>query len=190
MTLARALLARHTAQHSDHALDEAIRLLERLLAAAEQGQRTGSVIEIRVVQALAHQAGGDIPAALVSLEEALTLSEPEGYVRVFLDEGPHMAALLGAAARHGVSRDHARHLLASLSGTVDGVPVRHGLVEPPSGRELDVLRLLRTDLSGPDIARELMVSLNTVRTHTRNIFTKLGVKNRRAAVRRADQLHL
>jgi LuxR family maltose regulon positive regulatory protein len=70
------------------------------------------------------------------------------------------------------------------------MPAQESLVEPLSGRELDVLRLLRTDLSGPDIARELVVSLNTVRTHTKNIYTKLGVSNRRAAVRRADELDL
>jgi LuxR family maltose regulon positive regulatory protein len=64
------------------------------------------------------------------------------------------------------------------------------LIEPLSGRELDVLRLLRTDLGGPDIARELVVSLNTVRTHTKNIYAKLGVNNRRAAVRRAEELDL
>jgi LuxR family maltose regulon positive regulatory protein len=64
------------------------------------------------------------------------------------------------------------------------------LIEPLSGREVDVLRLLASDLGGPDIARELVVSLNTVRTHTKNIYAKLGVNNRRAAVRRAEELHL
>jgi LuxR family maltose regulon positive regulatory protein len=73
---------------------------------------------------------------------------------------------------------------------VGRAPVRQGLVEPLSGRELDVLRLLRTDLTGPDIARQLMVSLNTMRTHTKSIFTKLGVNSRRAAVRRAEELDL
>ncbi len=136
------------------------------------------------------EAGG------TSLEDALTLSEPEGYVRVFLDEGPPMATLLSAAADQGVARERARHLLSSLTQTVGSTParqggaVRMGMVEPLSGRELDVLRLLRTDMNGPDIARELMVSLNTMRTHTKSIFTKLGVNNRRAAVRRAEELGL
>ena len=79
-------------------MHEATRLLERLLPAAEEGGRTGSVIEILVLQALAHQTQGDLPAALAPLERALTLAEPEGYVRVFVDEGPPMAALLRAAA--------------------------------------------------------------------------------------------
>ena len=70
------------------------------------------------------------------------------------------------------------------------LPASQSLVEPLSERERDVLRLLRTDLSGPDIARQLMVSLNTLRTHTKNIYNKLGVNNRRAAVHRAEQLKL
>ena len=143
-----------------------------------------------MLRALAQQARGDIPAALASLEQALVLAEPEGYVRTFLDEGAPMATLLSAAVQQGMARDHARHLLASVNGTDGRTPAPQGLVEPLSGRELGVLRLLRTDLSGPDIARELMVSLNTIRTHTKNIYTKLGVNNRRAAVRRADELDL
>ena len=188
ITLARALLARHRTERADRRLHEVTRLLERLLVAAEQGGR-GSVIEILALQALAHQARGDIPAALASLEEALTLSEPEGYVRLFLDEGAPMAGLLRAASHQGMAGGYAGHLV-SVSEPVGRTSFQHGLVEPLSSRELDVLRLLRSDLSGPDIARELMVSLNTMRTHTKSIFTKLGVNNRRAAVRRAEELGL
>ena len=96
ITLARVLLARYAADGDKSSLNEASRLLERLLAAAEAGGRTGSVIEILVLQALAHQAGGDTPGALAPLERALTLAEPEGYVRVFVGEGPPMASLLTA----------------------------------------------------------------------------------------------
>jgi len=187
ITLARVLNARHATGRDERSRHEATQLLERLLAAAEEGQRTGSVIEILVLQALAQQARGDIPAAL---EQAMTLAEPEGYVRAFLDQGPPMTTLLRAAAQQGVAREYARHVLASDSSTARRAPVQRRLVEPLSERELDVLRLLRTDLSGPDIARELMVSLNTMRTHTKNIYTKLGVNNRRAAVRRAEELDL
>ncbi|MCW3045126.1 MAG: ATP-dependent transcriptional regulator, MalT-like, LuxR family [Actinobacteria bacterium] len=190
ITLARALLARDAAARADGPRYEATRLLERLLAAAKEGQRTGRVIEIMVLLALAHQARADVPAALASLEPALTLAEPEGYVRVFLDEGLPMTTLLRAAAQHGPARDYARHLLASDSSTAPNTQVQRGLVEPLSERELQVLRLLRTDLSGPDIARELFVSLNTMRTHTKNIYVKLGVNNRRAAVSRAEELDL
>ena len=79
-------------------MQEAVGLLERLLKAAEAGGRTGSVIEILVLQALAHQMQGDIPAGLALLERALTLAEPEGYIRMFVDEGPPMAQLLREAA--------------------------------------------------------------------------------------------
>jgi LuxR family maltose regulon positive regulatory protein len=190
ITLARALLAQNSTPRGDGPRCEATQLLARLLAAATQGRRTGSIIEILVLQALAHQARADVPAALASLEQALTLAEPEGYIRTFLDEGAAMTTLLRAAAQQGRARDYARHLLAADSLTGHRAPVQRGLVDPMSERELHVLRLLRTDLSGPDIARELTVSLNTMRTHTKNIYAKLGVNNRRAAVRRAEELDL
>ena len=190
ITLARVLLARYAAERAERSSQEATRLLERLLRAAEEGQRTGSVIEILVLQALAHQARDDIPAALASLRRAVTLAEPEGYVRIFADEGPPMASLLRAAAKQGITPSYVRRLLAAINKTEDSTPASQGLIEPLSERELDVLRLLGTDLGGPDIARELVVSLNTVRTHTKNIYAKLGVNNRRAAVRRAKELDL
>ena len=120
----------------------------------------------------------------------MTLAEPEGYVRVFIDEGPPIASLLKAAAKQGTARNYVRRLLAAVSETGHDSPIRQALIEPLSERELDVLRLLGTDLDGPDIARELMVSLNTVRTHTKHIYAKLAVTNRRAAVRRAQELDL
>ena len=94
-----------------------------------------------------------------------------------------MTTLLRAVAQHGRARDYARNLLAADSAEELAAPAQRGLVEPLSERELHVLRLLRTDLSGPDIARQLTVSLNTIRTHTKSIYAKLGVNNRRAAIR-------
>jgi LuxR family maltose regulon positive regulatory protein len=190
ITFARVLLARNAMEQGASFLDDATELLERLRQAAEEGARTGSVIEILVLQALAHQTRGDSTAALASLQRALTLAEPEGYVRIFVDEGPPMASLLRAAAKQGIVPSYVRRLLAALNKTEDSTPANQGLIEPLSERELDVLRLLGTDLDGPDIARELIVSLNTVRTHTKNIYAKLGVNNRRAAVRRAQELDL
>ena len=187
ITLARALLAQYQDERSLH---QATRLLERLLLAAEVGERTGRVIEILVLQALTHQRLGDIPAALACLERAVTLAEPEGYVRVFADEGPPMASLLRALAKQGTSGNYARRLLAAVGETGPDGAVKQALIEPLSERELDVLRLLGTELDGPAIARELMVSLNTVRTHTKHIYAKLAVTNRRAAVRRARELGL
>ena len=190
ITLARVLLARYQGERAEASIHEATRLLERLLPAAEEGGRTGRVIEILVLRALAHQTLGDIPAALACLERAMSLAEPEGYVRVFIDEGSPTAALLKAAAKQGIARNYVRRLLAAVSETAPDRPIEQALIDPLSERELDVLRLLGTELDGPAIARELMVSLNTMRTHTKNIYAKLAVTNRRAAVRRAAELGL
>jgi LuxR family maltose regulon positive regulatory protein len=185
ITLARLLLAQGCAP-------DALALLDRLLLAAEDGGRTGSVIEILVLQALAQQSGGQMRAALVPLERALRLADPEGYVRVFVDEGSPMAALLQAAARQDIAPKYVRQLLASNGEPRNRAPSEQGSIklEPLSERELDVLRLLASELDGPDIARELTVSLSTMRTHTRSIFNKLEVNNRRAAVRRAQEIGL
>ena len=147
----------------------------------------GSVIDILVLQALAHQTHGDLSAALVPLSRALTLAEREGYVRLFVDEGRPMAVLLEAAVKHGIALNYARQLQSAFGKAEDRAPVNQGLIEPLSERERDVLRLLRTDLNGPEIARELIVSLSTIRTHTRNIFTKLGVRTRAALATEATR---
>ena len=165
-------------------------LLRRLRAAAEAGTRKGSVIEILILEALAAVNSGDTASALFALEQALTAAEPEGYVRLFVDEGHAMKALLGEASRRGITTEYISELLAGWEPPSHH-PVRtQGLVEALSDRELEVLRLLASELSGPDIARELMVSLNTMRTHTKNIYMKLGVNDRRAAVRRGQELRL
>jgi LuxR family maltose regulon positive regulatory protein len=160
------------------------------------------LIEILVLQALAHHAQGDLPAALLPLGQALTLAEPEGYVRIFVDEGSSMAGLLREAAGGGILPDYTGRLLEAFgwegqtraAGTgkslIPSSPASQPLIEPLSQRELDVLRLFKTELSGPEIARELVIGLSTVRTHTKSIYSKLGVNNRRAAVRRAEELGL
>jgi LuxR family transcriptional regulator, maltose regulon positive regulatory protein len=190
ITLARLFLARHEDECAERSVHEAIRLLERLVLAAEEGGRTGRVIEIVMLQALAHHAQGDMPTALASLGRAVTLAEPEGYVRTFADEGPPIVPLLRAVAKQGTRQNYARRLLAAVGTTETGSRTTLALIDPLSERELDVLRLLGTELDGPAIARELMVSLNTMRTHTKNIYAKLAVTNRRAAVRRAAELDL
>jgi LuxR family transcriptional regulator, maltose regulon positive regulatory protein len=190
LTLARVLLACYQADRPHGSIQEVALLVERLLRAAEEGVRAGSVLEILILQALVQQTQRDIRGALASLQRALTLAEPEGYVRTFVDEGPPMASLLRAAAKQGMARSYVGSLLAAFDTTGDRGPVKQDLIEPLSERELDVLRLLGTDLDGPDIARKLVVSLHTVRSHTKNIYAKLGVNNRRAAVRRAADLEL
>jgi len=189
-TLARLLLAQGRRDRADDSIVEATELTERLLAAAENGGRKGSAIDILVVQALARHARGDPAGALTSLARAVALAEPEGYVRIFIDEGPPMAALLKLAAKPRNASSYVRRLLAAVV-TVEGLStVGQPLIEPLSERELEVLRLLGSELDGPEIARELTVSLATVRTHTRNIYAKLGVNSRTAAVRRAAELDL
>ena len=190
VTLTRILLARHRRDRDSRALEDALRLLERLLVAAQDGERGASVLEVRILQALGHQGHGDLDAALDALQRAVGLAQPEGYVRLFAEEGAPMAALLKALPKGATAPGYLRRLLAATTRTQHRPARGPGLVEPLSDRELDVLRLLGTDLDGPDIARALSVSLNTVRTHTRNIYIKLGVTSRRAAVRQAHELNL
>jgi len=188
ITLARIMLAHR--DRADRSLRQAPELLERLLRSAQDGGRTASVIEILILQALGLRAGGDARAALVPLEGALALAEPEDYVRIFIDEGAPMAALLDACAEHVGLPAYVRRLRSAFGPAGPRTAARQPLVEPLSERELDVLRLLAGDLDGPDIAAELVVSLNTVRSHTKSIYAKLGVNSRREAVRRAAELDL
>jgi LuxR family transcriptional regulator, maltose regulon positive regulatory protein len=205
VTLARVLIARHKKDPLAGSIHEAIDLLERLLQAAETGGRLGSAIQILLLQALAFQAQDSLPHALASLERALTLAEPEGYVRIFVDEGEAMRSLISnfKFTTEKSSRTEVHPLFSYVDKLLMAFPepasaspqskiqnLNSKIVEPLSERELEVLRLLRTEMSGPEIASELVVSLNTFRTHTKNIFNKLGVNNRRAAVRRAEELDL
>jgi LuxR family transcriptional regulator, maltose regulon positive regulatory protein len=190
LTLARLLIAQHRVQPDARDVADALTLLDRLLTAAEHGGRGASVIEVLILQATAHEATGDARAALASLHRAVTLAQPEGYVRLFTDEGPSMAALLKALRMQPAAPAYVNPLIAATTTIATRASLPQKLVEPLSERELDVLRLLGGDLGGPDIARELSVSLNTVRTHTKSIYSKLGVTSRRAAVRQARDLNL
>ncbi len=188
ITLARLLVALEGQNRSPEA-ERLLTFLNRLLEAAEHGGRTGSAIEISILQAVANRHG-DIDAALVALARALASAAPEGYVRLFINEGAAMEALLKVAVKRHIAPAYTRKLLAAFGRPEERPQLHADLIEPLSERELDVLRLLGTDLGGPEIARELMVSENTMRTHTRNIYEKLGVNNRRSAVRRAEELDL
>jgi LuxR family maltose regulon positive regulatory protein len=202
---------------------DTLALLDRLHVDAAP-TRAGSLLEIGMLEALTRHELGDHAQALADLGQALARApEPQNYVRLFLDEGAPMLALLRAAASLETGPDdpraelvgHARRLLASavspqpaagapaagaaagapaagVAGTREEVPGAgaDALVDPLSEREIEVLRLLDGELTGPEIARHLFVSINTLRTHTKRIFTKLDVTSRAAAVRRGHQLGL
>jgi len=189
LTLVRLLLAQHREDPSAGTLSGAADLLDRLHEAAAPTGRCGSLLEIGMLQALAHQACGDRDRALEALERALDQTpEPEGYRRLLLDEGPPMVSLLRSARELGRLGGHVRRLLSA--GPADEAASRSTPPPPVRGisaRELQVLRLLDSSLSGPEIARELFVSLNTLRSHTKHIFTKLDVNSRSAAVDRARE---
>jgi LuxR family maltose regulon positive regulatory protein len=189
--LARVLIAQGR-------LDEASGLLARLAQMTEAAGAMSYVIETLVLQALAFQAQGKNDQALAALERALILAEPESYVRTFIDEGPQLGQLLRRAVVHGITVDYAGRLLAALeeeaTRTATPLAVSEGpwppLVEPLSPRETEVLRLLTTHLSHAEMAEELVVSVNTVRSHVKRIYSKLDVHSRMEAVERARELGL
>jgi LuxR family transcriptional regulator, maltose regulon positive regulatory protein len=185
LTLARLLLAQHQVDPS------VLGILDRLHAAAVEARREGSVREIRMLQALAHHARGDLQSGLDALRRSLVETpEPDSYVRLYLDQGTPMLALLQHAAGMSdpVVQKRAGRLLELATTSVEVAPGPEQLPgDSLSRRELQVLRLLDSELTGPEIARELYVTLNTLRTHTKRIFTKLDVTTRAAAVRRAHE---
>ncbi|HSL46857.1 MAG TPA: LuxR C-terminal-related transcriptional regulator [Anaerolineales bacterium] len=197
IVLARVLLAQYQNNRDEHVILQSLNLLERLLKAAEDKKRLGSMLQILVTQALAYQAKGDTSSAQASLERALTLAQPEGYFRIFVDEGEPVRLLLLDLRRfiEKKSRGNNHELLGYVDKLVSAFTQpkavqQSKLIEPLSQRELEILRLLRTELSVPEIARELVVAVSTVRSHTKSIYSKLGVNNRRTAVNRAAELNL
>ncbi len=153
--------------------------------------RTGSVIEILVLRAIAFQGKRDVAQALSFLERAMALAEPEGYVRVFLDEGEPMARLLHQAQAHHLETAHLPQLLSALPRTSDtAAPTPQPLLEPLSARELEVLKLIAAGHSNEEIAAKLIISVKTAKRHISNIYGKLGVKSRTQAVALARELKL
>jgi len=194
LTLVRLLLAQHRVAPDRGDAQRSTGLLDRLRDAADASGRAGSLLEIRLLTALVQDTGGRREDALAGLGEAFALApEPEGYLRLFLDEGVPALELLRAAQEAGIADGHPRRLLAAAAttGTATttpaGPPGIRPLADPLSERELQVLRLLDSELSGPEIARTLFISANTLRTHTKHVFTKLGVSSRREAVARARE---
>jgi LuxR family maltose regulon positive regulatory protein len=195
ITLARLRIARHRGERGESAIRETIALLARLQQAAEAGGRLGSLIEILVLQALAHQAQGDAIRARAPLERALTLAEPEGYVRIFVDEGAAMRTLLGHVAAPSPASAYARRLLSAFEtpARLASTPLPAGaaaLVEPLTRREVEILHLIAAGLRNQEIADQLCLSVATVKRHIANTYGKLGVGHRTEALVRANELQL
>lgn len=183
VTLARVLIARSS-------LDEASKLLARVLNMAETAGAIGYSIEILALQAIALQARTRSDRALMPLERALSLAEPEGYVRTFIDEGEPMGHLLRQAAAQGMRLEYVSALLTAFETDTKGKDVHPALVEPLSERELEVLRVLATGLSNKEIAETLFIAVGTVKQHLKSIYGKLGVHSRTEAAHRARHLGL
>ena len=184
LTLARILVAQGKP-------DDAVRLLTRLLEAAESTERWSSAIEALLLLALTRYKKTEPGRALHALERALSLAEPEGYVRIFVDEGAPMAELLRQAAERGIAPNYVRELLSAFDVPEPKEPHRaRPLVEPLSDREIEVLRLAAVGLSNREIAEQLYVSINTVKAHTKSVYRKLDAHNRTQAINRAQELGL
>jgi LuxR family transcriptional regulator, maltose regulon positive regulatory protein len=201
LTLVQLLLAQSRHGRSlpgEHPLEEALALLEQVRSRAEAEGLMSAVLEALVLQALVLQAQGHLPRALSALQEALTLAEPEGRVRVFVDEGPPMAQLLQQVTASGAASPYITSLLEALGVLINQrqdaelpqTSAPSALVEPLSEREVEVLRLLATGQSNSELAQTLVVSMSTVKTHLQHIYGKLGVTNRTQAVACAQELHL
>ncbi len=180
LTLARLWIAQGK-------LESAETLLLRLRRGAASSRRCGSLIGILVLQAIAFAAQERIAEALSAFEQALALAEPEGFVRVFLDEGTPVTALLRQAVAHG---SHARYALRLLNAAGEPTTAPQSLIEPLSERELQVVRRVAAGYSNQEIARDLVLAVSTVKKHVNNIYGKLEVRNRTQAVAKARELGL
>jgi LuxR family maltose regulon positive regulatory protein len=170
---------------------EALAVLEPVRRQLEEKDLADKRLQLLALQSLAHQAAGEGESAVQTIGEALAMAAPGGLLRMFVDEGAPMAALLREVVKQGNAPAFAQQVLYAFEEPVaPKIPTSHHLPDRLTERELEVLRMLATELSGPEIARELVISLNTMRTHTKNIYSKLGVSSRRTAVRRAEALDM
>ena len=196
LTLARLRIAQHRNSHDADDIQQTVQLLDRLLQLAEVEKRTASVIKILILQALAKEAQNDITSALHPLTQALTLAQPENYVRIFVDEGLPMAKLLSETAVRGIMPSYCEKLLAVFAAegysidTETSPALAQSLVDPLTEREMEILSLIASGLKNKEIAATLFVSVNTVHYHTKNLYGKLGVNSRAQAITRAKALDL
>ncbi|MEO1165738.1 MAG: LuxR C-terminal-related transcriptional regulator [Chloroflexota bacterium] len=190
LTLARIQIEIYQQQPSDSLVKSTHHLLEQLYETAYAGSRTMHVIESLIFQALLYEAQHETIKALNTLHQALSLAESERFIRPFADERQRIINLINHPTAQQIIAGDGQWLLSAFDTPEIQQVAMQPLIDPLSERELDVLRLLNTELSGPEIARHLIISLNTFRTHTKNIYSKLGVNSRRATIRRATHLNL
>ena len=190
ITFVRVLIAQYKNDHDQNKVENAKKLLHRLLEKAEQGKRVGSMIEVLNLLALLHAAEGDNSVALQFLKRSLQLAEPEKYVRVFVDEGKPMALLLQEALSENFSTAYIKKLLDTFSEDDTDNVLSEYLDDLLTEREHEILVLISAGLKNKEIAEQVVVSLNTVLYHTKNIYNKLGVNKRTQAVLKAKELGL
>jgi LuxR family maltose regulon positive regulatory protein len=187
IALARLYVVQGIEHAGDSFLDDALHLLNRLRQASEAGGWTGSLIQVLVLLALAYHAQGDLKEGASTLNRALILAEPEGFIRTFLDEGEPVTSMLRRAAARRNASDYIKQLLSAT----DTVPAPHvPPLDPLSLREHEVLRLLAEGLSNPEIADRLFITTGTVKVHASSIYSKLGVSGRAQAAAWARELGL
>ncbi len=194
ITLARLLIAQYKSGKTPEIAEQADQFLDRLLAAARDKNWVRSAIEIMILQALFEKEQGLVSSAIERLEQALLLAEPGGFVQIFLDEGPEMAALLYEALARDVAPHFLQRLLAAYPAqgqereAYSSQPEAVDWVEPLSEREIEILTLIKEGLTNQEIAAKAYISSNTVKVHTRNIYRKLGVNSRTQAIAKARVL--
>jgi len=199
LTLARLLIAQYKQHAIPSAINDAMKLLNRLLKTALEGERTKSLIEIHILKALVHESQGDITSALIELKHALKLAEPEGFVLLFVNEGEVMAGLLSKVILRGAVSGFANKVFSFFEvndqapqskSYKSAVTNDQALIEPLSPRELEVLQLIAQGLSNREISERLYLALSSIKGHNQKIFNKLQVQRRTEAVSRARELEL
>ena len=200
--LARFLIAQAKAEPNSNQIDQALSLLDRLIDMEASAGATSALIEVLVLKAIALMLKGNQSEANLVFERGLHLGEPERFVRTFLDEGREVAELLLLAKSQGIAVEYVNYLLHAMDDEINLEKLvveaavsqtkftAMGLVEPLSERELQVLRLMDSELSSPEIAEELVLAVSTIRSHIKNIYSKLGVHSRYEAVERAREMDL